>query len=99
MDFGDKIKDLPVDKNVTPPEDEAFLFQVLQPIEQNPLSDPKYIIRLVAIGGILFFLLNQPIIQTKLTSITKNTKVSKVVSAGISLAVVFAYYRYSSQNL
>lgn len=90
--FGDKIKDLPIDKDETVPADLELVDSVFVPKDQGLVSKE---IKLAIIGIVLLYGLFREGSQTYLYGITKNDNMTKGLTVGIVIIILFLLNRSS----
>ena len=94
MEFGDKIKDLPIDEQTPESLDKQLLIEILKPEEPSKFSFVSHNIRLVAIAVILYFVLNTTITKNFLLKYISNPNTLKyLVFVFIALAL-YLYHTY-----
>ncbi len=89
--FGDKIKDLPIDKDESKPTDIEFVNSIFIPKEQGIISKE---IKLVIIGIVLLYGLFTDSAQVHLYGITRNDNLTKVITVSIVIISLFLLNRY-----
>ena len=90
--FGDKIKDLPIDKDETTPPDLELVNSVFIPKENSLVSKE---IKLAIIGIVLLYGLFRDSPQTYIYGITKNDNMTKGITVGIVIIILFLLNRSS----
>ena len=88
--FGDKIKDLPIDKDETNSPDIDLVNSIFVPKEQGLLSKE---IKLAIIRIVLLYGLFREQAQTYIYGITKNDNMTKGITVGIVIIVLFLLNR------
>jgi VanZ family protein len=88
--FGDKIKDLPIDKDDTKSPDLELVNSIFVPNEQGLLTKE---IKLAIIGIVLLYGLFREQAQTYIYGITKNDNMTKGITVGIVIIVLFLLNR------
>jgi hypothetical protein len=90
--FGDKIQDLPIDKDESTPPDLELVNSIFVPQEQGFLSKE---IKLAIIGIVLLYGLFTDQSQSYLYGITKNDNMTKGITVGIVIISLFLLNRSS----
>jgi hypothetical protein len=88
--FGDKIKDLPIDKDESKSPDLELVNSVFVPQEQGLVSKE---IKLAIIGIVLLYGLFRDSSQSYIYGITKNDNMTKGITVGIVIIVLFLLNR------
>lgn len=88
--FGDKIKDLPIDKDETKSPDLELVNSIFIPNEQGLLSKE---VKLAIIGVVLLYALFRDKAQTYIYGITKNDNMTKGITVGIVIIILFLLNR------
>ena len=88
--FGDKIEDLPIDRDETTPADLELVNSIFLPKEQGMISKE---IKLCIIGIILIYGLFRDSSQRYLYGITKNDSMTKGIAVGIVVIIIFLLNR------
>jgi len=88
--FGDKIKDLPIDKDESKSPDLDLVNSVFVPQEQGLVSKE---IKLAIIGIVLLYGLFRDSSQSYIYGITKNDNMTKGITVGIVIIVLFLLNR------
>ena len=88
--FGDKIKDLPIDKDESNSPDLELVNSIFIPQEQGMMSKE---IKLLIIGIVLLYGLFRESSQSYLYGITKNDNMTKAITVGIVIIALFLLNR------
>jgi hypothetical protein len=88
--FGDKIKDLPIDKDESKSPDLELVNSVFVPQEQGLVSKE---IKLAIIGIVLLYGLFRDSSQSYIYGITKNDNMTKGITVGIVIITLFLLNR------
>lgn len=89
--FGDKIKDLPVDKDQTTSPDEELVKSIFEPKERGLLSKE---VKLIIMGIALLYILFTQQAQNHIYGITKNDNLTKVITVCIVIILLFLLNRW-----
>lgn len=84
--FGDKIKDLPVDKDESKSPNIDLVNSIFDPKDSSFLSKE---IKLLFIGIVLLYALFTPVSQSFIFNITKNDNMAKAMTGAIVIIVLF----------
>ena len=88
--FGDKIKDLPIDKDDTKSPDLELVNSIFIPKEEGLVSKE---IKLAIVGIVLLYVLFREQAQTYIYGITKNDNMTKGITVGIVIIILFLLNR------
>jgi hypothetical protein len=88
--FGDKIKDLPIDKDESESPDLELVNSIFIPQEKGMMSKE---IKLLIIGIVLLYGLFRESSQSYLYGITKNDNMTKAITVGIVVISLFLLNR------
>jgi hypothetical protein len=89
--FGDNIKDLPVDKDESKSADQDLVNSIFLPQESGMLTKE---VKLAIIGVILLYMLFTDKVQYHLYGITKNDNLTKATAVGIVVISLFMLNKY-----